>query len=180
MAKAKKPATAQGLQRSAEKLRKTAKQARLGKNFIADAFVEGFAKSGMIQSDMCLKALEIYTHAFRATRTIFAEVEKNPKFRAQIETLVANIVEDVAARINEFANVLESVSKSEDVVQAFDDATIAIAGLLEQYSSLRRGLRSVGKKKSRRGLSVVKDDSPASTEEPKPSKSAKGRKGPAH
>lgn len=169
MAKANTP-IAEKIQKKANNLRMKAKMVRAAKSEIAEQVVSGFAEGGLKQAELLAGVFEVYLHAARATRTIFAEIERDPKFRAQIETFVANIIEDVSSRLNELSNIMDSVAKSSEIQNAIEEAQTAIKGIVEQISGVKR----FGKRK----LSVVEDDDDAVVNTRR--KSASGRKGKKH
>jgi 5-bromo-4-chloroindolyl phosphate hydrolysis protein len=150
MAKAKSTVS-EKIQKKANGLRQTSKFIRSAKTDMAKEFVSGFTEGALSATDLYTGVLEVYLHGLKATRTIFAEIESNPKFRAQVETFVANIIEDVAARSNEFANVMDSVANSPKIQDAIEEAKLAIEGIGKHLGSVR----GFGK---RRKFSVVRDE----------------------
>ena len=158
MAKAKTTPVAETIKRKANHLRGKAKGIRAAKSEIAQEFVTGFAEEGFKQAEILAGVFEVYVHAARATRTIFVEIERDPKFRAQIEVFVANVIEDASSRVNEIANIMDSVANSPEIQKAIEEAKLAIEGIVKHLESFA-GLR---KKSSK--FSVIKTEDEGASE----------------
>ncbi len=69
---------------------------------------------------------------------ILGELLTREELRQRLETLVANAVQDSANRVNEAANIIETMSKNEDIQGAFVSIKEAVKDFDETMSKLAR------------------------------------------
>ena len=69
---------------------------------------------------------------------ILGELLTREELRQRLETLVANAVQDSANRVNEAANIIEAMSKDEDIQSAFISIKEAVKDFDETMSELVR------------------------------------------
>lgn len=68
--------------------------------------------------------LEIYSNvldAMRAGSFVIGKVIEQPTIKAKTKDLIENVCDDVAKRINEFSNILDYISKDEELVAAMKE-----------------------------------------------------------
>lgn len=109
-------------------IRKQASGLKSKKEAIAGVALQGIAAAQQV--------MEYYAAAGKAVAVaadagvqVCGEVLKRGELRSQVQTLIGNAVSDVANRMNEFANIVESASGTPGICAAFEQAKKAFADL---------------------------------------------------
>ena len=118
-------------------MRRWATQTKTNKEQIAEKAV---SKISLLQKPVLMYVVsarmlaEVTHHGAR----IFGELLTREELRQRLETLIANAVQDSANRVNEAANIIEAMSKSEDIQSAFVSIKDAVKDFDETMSGLVR------------------------------------------
>lgn len=155
MTKAK---TQAALQKMAESLRKKAELLRKKKEQSSLTIVGQLANAGVGYGTTMQKYGEIITATATGLVTVCEEIVENPQVQKQVVTLVANLIDNTAARVNEVANIVESVSKSQKLQEAIVNAKKAA----EEFAKAAEHFTATASKAKLRKFKVVPEETPAS------------------
>lgn len=89
---------------------------------------------------------------------ITKEALSDKKLRDQLTTLAGNCINDMANRMNEFANITEACSKNSAITNAVDNCKVALEENNEALMEANRKLRGIQKRIPKRKFRVIRGD----------------------
>lgn len=137
-------------------LRSIAKKLKDNKNAAAGAMLDGVesAKEGV---DVYILGYKAVVSSLEATSSCIDRFLKVPQLRTMATSLVGNVVQDIGNRTNEFANLVEAISKDPEieatVAKTRDDlraAKKAVEGHMKKRARAEFDKKKGGKKKTAR------------------------------
>lgn len=155
-----KQKTQTALLKMAEGIRSKAAGIRKNKGKTGENAVDGIAGLGAFYGTNVAKYGEMVTSVATGVAVVCEEMSENPQLREQVVTLVANIVDNAAARLNELANIMEALSKSEKVQDAIVNANRAAT----DFAEVAHGIATIRKTtRARRKFKVIRPEAKKSS-----------------
>lgn len=121
-------------------IRRKAAGMKSNKELLAGGVIEGISALQNVARYYAAVGKAMTTAADAGVQ-ICGEVLKRGELRSQVQTLIGNAVSDVANRMNEFANIVESATNTPGICAAFSQAK-------ESFEELDEAMSKLGKKSS--------------------------------